>query len=197
MIDYNLDFFNNIDKYINYIQSSILYLFKLRYIISKFYIILILFKNLFNFYNNFYFKKYKNISQNIKNININKFISDIINKSAKLGSNISNSINKINNKKSKYYIYYKNKNFNSKNYLKKDCFFKYPKLKPNNNNNNNNNNKTDKINKIKNKKFKSIKNNNNKYKNESIKAIIKIKSIKFIIIIYKFNINNINNINKN
>jgi len=75
--------------------------------------------------------------------------------------------------------------------LKKDCFFKYSKLKINNNN------KIDKINKTKNKKFKFIKNNNNKYKNKFIKAIIRVKSIKPMIIIYRPNINNINNINKN
>jgi len=116
---------------------------------------------------------------------------DIINKSIKLKSNINNLINKINNKKSKYCIYCKNKNFNSKNHLEKNYFFKYPELRFNNNN------KINKINKIKNKKPKSTKNNNNKYKNEFTKVIIKIKSIKPMIIIYKSNINNINNINKN
>jgi len=117
---------------------------------------------------------------------------DIINKFIRLGFNINNSINKINNKKSKYYIYYKNKNFSGKNHLKEDYFFKYSELKSNNNKN-----KVDTINKIKGKKSKSIKNNNNKYKNESTKAIIRVKSITPIIIIYRPNINNINNINKN
>jgi len=111
---------------------------------------------------------------------------DIINEFTRLGSNINGSINKINNKKPKYYIYYKNKNFNNKNYLKKNYFFKYLELKFNNNN------KTDKTNKTKNKKLKFTKNNNNKYKNKFIKTIIKIKLIKSMIIIYRSNINNIN-----
>jgi len=76
------------------------------------------------------------MNRNIINININKLISDIINKSVRLRFNINNLINKINNKKFKYYIYCKNKSFNSKNHLEKDCFFKYSELRFNNNNNN-------------------------------------------------------------
>jgi len=192
IIDCNLDFFDSADKYISYIQFSVLYLSELEYAILKPYIALILFKRLPNSYNNFYSRKYKNISRNIKDININKLISDIINESVRLGSNISGLVNKINNKKSKYCIYCKNKGFNGKNHLEEDYFFKYPKLKSNNNKN-----KADTTNKTKGKKFKSTKNNNNKYKNESTKAIMRVKSIKSMIITYRSNINNINNINKN
>jgi hypothetical protein len=150
----------------------VLYLFKLGYEIPKPYIILILFKGLFSSYNSFYFKKYKNISRNIKNININKFILDIINESIKLGFNISGLVNKLNNNKFKYYIYYKNNSYNSKDHLEKICYYKYL------------NNK--------NKKSKFIKNNDNKYKNESTKTVMRVKSM---IIIYKPIINNnINNI---
>jgi hypothetical protein len=187
IIDYNLDSFDSADKYTSHIQSSVLYLSELKYAIFKSYITLILFKKLSNSYNNFCSRKYKNINRNIINININKFISDIISESVRLGFNANDSTNKLNNNKSKYCIYYKNNNYSNKGHLKETYYYKYSKLKPNNNN---------KINKTnKEKKSKFIKNDDNKHKNESIKAAIRVRSL---IIIYKPNINNkkINNIKK-
>jgi hypothetical protein len=131
IINCSLDSFDSADKYISHIQSSALYLSELGYEIPKPYIALILFKGLPSSYDNFCSRKYKNINQNIKDININKLISDIISESIWLGSNADrDSANKTfnNQAKNKYYIYCKNKNKSSLGYLENNCYYKYPEL---------------------------------------------------------------------
>ena len=126
----------------------------------------LIFKGLSNFFNNFAFRKYKELTKNIVNINIFKFIFKLILEEVKIIFNIGGKVNKV----FKFRLICRH--CNKIKYLKFNCFIKYFKLI---NDFNFNKNKKGKFNK------------NNKKENKKIKT----KLFKVIIMaINSFNINN-------
>ena len=144
-----------------------MYLKELNYEIPKALLVYLLFKRLPSSFNSLVSRKYKAISRNlstIKEINLNNLIAKLIQKEARINSNIeskaskaSNNNNSSSNNKYSPKNKYKNKKplekctyCHNKRYIKEKYWFKYPKLRPtkaNNSNNTINNKKSSKNNK--------------------------------------------------
>ena len=111
-----------------------------------------IFKGLLSFFDSFISRKYKEIAQDINNINISKFIADLIFEESRMNSNLNLETNKA----------YKTKSFNSKN---KQPFCKYYKLKKH-------------LKKKYWKKYSELRNNNNLNIKDASKDTSKAKSYK-------------------
>ncbi|TVY22171.1 Retrovirus-related Pol polyprotein from transposon TNT 1-94 [Lachnellula hyalina] len=128
LIDASYKSFKSADEYTSYIQSSAIYLKELGYELPKPFIAILLFKGLSSSFNAFSSRKYKEVTSNIKNIDITKLISDIISEEARLGSD--SSANKATSNKMPIC-----KHCNKKGHIEAKCWIKYPELKQNKNNN--------------------------------------------------------------
>jgi gag-polypeptide of LTR copia-type len=100
IIDNNYNSFSNIDEYTSNIQSSNIYLKTLRQNIPKALIAWLILKGLPSSYDNYASRKYKELINNLNNINVNKLIIDLISEEGRINSNINLKANKtsFNNK---------------------------------------------------------------------------------------------------
>ncbi|TVY41214.1 hypothetical protein LCER1_G009011 [Lachnellula cervina] len=99
LIDASYESFKSADEYTSHIQSSAIYLKELGYELPKPFIAILLFKGLSSSFDAFSSRKYKEVTKNIKNIDITKLISDIISEEARLKSNTISSANKTTSNK--------------------------------------------------------------------------------------------------
>jgi hypothetical protein len=162
MVDNNYNSFNNMDEYTSNIQSSNIYLQTLGQHIPKAIIAWLILKGLPSSYDSYASRKYEELLNNLKNINLNKLITDLISEEGRLSSNSNLEANKTSYNNKQAYC----KHYNKKGHIEDKCFIKYPELK--------NNYSSSSINKNKNKKHKkSFKKLKNMHKKEqSTKAIM-------------------------
>ncbi|TVY51036.1 hypothetical protein LCER1_G008631 [Lachnellula cervina] len=108
---------NNIDRpLLKLLLSSAIYLKELDYKLLKPFIAILLFKGLSSSFNAFSSRKYKEVTKNIKNIDITKLISDIISKEARLKSNTISLANKTTSNKNPLY-----KHYSKRDYIEPKC----------------------------------------------------------------------------
>ncbi|CAL3964919.1 unnamed protein product [Diplocarpon coronariae] len=110
--------YKNVDKYTNAIQSSAIYL---RYLI---------FKGLLSSFDSFASRKYKEISSDLENIDLESLINDLISEEARIGANAdykaqaNKAFAKIGGKKN-YCTHYK-----LNGHISEKCYKLYPELRP-------------------------------------------------------------------
>ncbi|TVY37808.1 hypothetical protein LCER1_G009317 [Lachnellula cervina] len=111
LIDASYKSFKSADEYTSYIQSLAIYLKELGYKLPKPFIAILLFKGLSSSFDAFSSRKYKEVTKNIKNIDITKLISDIISKEARLKSDTISSANKTTSNKIPLYRHYSKRGY--------------------------------------------------------------------------------------
>jgi hypothetical protein len=85
------------NKYTSNIQSSIIYLRELGQIIPDPIIVWLILKGLPGSYNNYASRKYKELTDSLKTINIGKLITDLISEEGRLTSNLEANKASFNN----------------------------------------------------------------------------------------------------
>ncbi|KAH9206077.1 hypothetical protein DL95DRAFT_316246, partial [Leptodontidium sp. 2 PMI_412] len=91
----NYSSYKSINEYTNVIQSSAIYLKQLDYKIPKPVIASLILKGLLSSFDAFSSRKYEKISGNLKNININGLINDLISEEARISANVNLNTNKV------------------------------------------------------------------------------------------------------
>ncbi|TVY34054.1 Retrovirus-related Pol polyprotein from transposon TNT 1-94 [Lachnellula cervina] len=124
LIDASYESFKSADEYTSYIQSSAIYLKELGYELPKPFIAILLFKGLSSSFDAFSSRKYKEVTKNIKNIDITKLISDIISEEARLKSDTISSANKTTSNKIPLY-----RHCGKRGHIEPKCWDKYPELR--------------------------------------------------------------------
>jgi hypothetical protein len=161
LIEANYSSFKNIDEYTSSIQSASIYLKELGYPMPKPFIAWIIFKGLPNTFDSLASRKYEEISDDIKEININKLISELISEEGRVNSNLEANKASYNKSNNKPYC----KHCNKRGHLENKCYMKYPELK----NSSNSNSKANIIDKHKNE-------NNNRDNNKDLDNTLMITS---------------------
>ncbi|TVY50361.1 hypothetical protein LCER1_G008756, partial [Lachnellula cervina] len=124
LIDASYESFKSADEYTSHIQSSAIYLKELGYELPKPFIAILLFKGLSSSFDAFSSRKYKEVTKNIKNIDITKLISDIISEEARLKSDTISSANKTTSNKIPLC-----RHCGKRGHIEPKCWDKYPELR--------------------------------------------------------------------
>jgi hypothetical protein len=128
IIEANYNSFNTMDEYTSQIQSSAIYLKELKFEVPRPFLAWILFKGLPTSFDSFASRKYEALTKDLKSINIDSLISDLIAEESRMNSNSGLEANKaIKSKKTKKQAYCKH--CNKKGHLEERCFVKYPELR--------------------------------------------------------------------
>ncbi|TVY50312.1 hypothetical protein LCER1_G007984 [Lachnellula cervina] len=106
------------------ILSLAIYLKELDYELPKPFIAILLFKGLSSSFDAFSSRKYKEVTKNIKDIDITKLISDIISEEARLKSDTISSANKTTSNRIPLC-----RHCGKRGYIEPKCWDKYPKLR--------------------------------------------------------------------
>jgi len=125
IVDNNYNSFNSMDEYTSNIQSSIIYLRELGQIIPDPIIVWLVLKGLPGSYDNYASRKYEELTDSLKAINIGKLITDLISEEGRLTSNLE--ANKASFSNNQSYC----KHCNKKGHIEDKCFIKYPELRNN------------------------------------------------------------------
>jgi gag-polypeptide of LTR copia-type len=163
LIEINYNLFKNTNKYISYIQSSVIYLKDLGHALPEPFIAILLFKGLSSSFDSFSSCKYKEITNELKRnktsskktkrkplIDISRLISDIISEKSRISTNKDSIANRASNNKPIC------RHYNKESHIIDKYWKLHPELK------------NSKSNKGKNKSNE----NDNKSKDESTKAVM-------------------------
>ncbi|EKD11952.1 hypothetical protein MBM_09882 [Drepanopeziza brunnea f. sp. 'multigermtubi' MB_m1] len=116
----------NIDEYTSIIQSNAIYLKEMNCEIPKPVLASLIFKGLPSFFDSFASRKFKEISSNLKEVDIDSLISDLLLEEARMGTSADLKANKAFKNNAKYCSHCK-----QKGHLNSTCFKLHPELKPN------------------------------------------------------------------